>query len=586
MSSSSTSASVAVDKATSDLLLGPDWTTNMEICDSVNSHHWQAKDVVKAVKRRLQHKSPRVQLLALTLLETLMKNCGDYLHFHIVEKNILGEMVKIVKKKADMQVRDKVLGLMDSWQGAFGGAGGKYPQYYWAYDELRRSGVEFPRRSVDAAPVITPPATRPTLRQPHVGYGIPHVGYGMPSGSSRRLDEAMATEIEGLSLSSLEAMREVMDLLSDMLQAVDPGDRGAVRDEVIVDLVEQCRSNQKKLMQMLTTTGDEELLAKGLEINDSLQTLLAKHDAIASGSPLAIQASKPVDLDPIPKSSSEAKDSSSSSPVTASVSLGKSPIDEEDEEEDEFAQLARRHSKPATLPTDGNGLKSEKPSSVDDAAATCNALALPDPPAPVNTSKEQDIIDLLSLTLSTPSTPPVSDQNTRIHPQASEHYPENQWQLPFNSYVAPWARPQQPSHIQGPLPPQLQPQPQARPQYAQYQYGYPPPPWENSSTSSSNMYSTPRSNATTPFASAAAPDLPGRSLQYSNSFPARLNNNNNGESMVASGQKPFVPSYRLFEDLNVFGNNKTGNGGAAAAPSLSGSQTQQQGMSAGGGGRK
>jgi len=29
----------------------------------------------------------------------------------------------------------------------------------------------------------------------------------------------------------------------------------AVKDEVIVDLVDRCRTNQKKLMQMLTTTG-------------------------------------------------------------------------------------------------------------------------------------------------------------------------------------------------------------------------------------------------------------------------------------------------------------------------------------------
>lgn len=34
-----------------------------------------------------------------------MKNCGDYIHFQIAEKNIPAEMVKIVKKKVTVVAR-------------------------------------------------------------------------------------------------------------------------------------------------------------------------------------------------------------------------------------------------------------------------------------------------------------------------------------------------------------------------------------------------------------------------------------------------------------------------------------------------
>ncbi|PPR80852.1 hypothetical protein GOBAR_AA39862 [Gossypium barbadense] len=635
--------------------MGPDWTMNIDICDSVNSNHWPAKDVVKAVKRRLQHKSSKVQLLALTLLETMVKNCGDYVHFQIAERNILGEMVKIVKKKADMLVRDKILALLDSWQEAFGGPGGKHPQYYWAYDELRRSGVEFPKRSSNTAPIFTPPATHPTLNP----------GYGMPSNSSRRLDETMATEIESLSLSSLDSMKDVMELLSDMLQAVNPSHSAAVKDEVIVDLVNRCRSNQKKLMQMLTTTGDEELLARGLELNDGLQSLLAKHDAIALGSPLPVEATGVSPMHNEASSSNKSSEAKSPapniSPPTPVATVTKSHIDEEEEEEDDFAQLAR-HSRAQFTSQNTSPGTSEATAPVSNANVTTsytptastsipsNALALPDPPAPVKTSKEQDLIDLLSLTLSTtassphaPPTPPSASQHqvpvtpsSQGYPYASQTYPTSPAQLPYNSYVVPWAQPQKPSQ---PQPTQFQTEPQAQnqsnspseaqhqfqarpqphqlntqsqirlqpqsqsqsphqsfgqPQYQpyfqpQYTSAYPPPPWaatpgyfnsQNHHSSTTNMFSTPRANTT------ASNSITGtRPLQHNSSFPIRGTNGgapmNGGDSWTStgprnpapsSGQKPFIPSYLLFEDLNVLGN---GDGRrSSTSPNLSGSNTQ------------
>ncbi|XP_044467819.1 uncharacterized protein LOC123197566 isoform X1 [Mangifera indica] len=39
------------------------------------------------------------------LLETILKNCGDIVHMHVAERDVLHEMVKIVKKKPDFHVK-------------------------------------------------------------------------------------------------------------------------------------------------------------------------------------------------------------------------------------------------------------------------------------------------------------------------------------------------------------------------------------------------------------------------------------------------------------------------------------------------
>ncbi|GMI93059.1 TOM1-LIKE 6 [Hibiscus trionum] len=528
----SSAATVAVDKATSELLSAPDWTLNINICDSLNSNPRQRKDFLKAVKRRLLHKNSKVQLLALTLLETMVKNCGDFVHYQIEERDILREMTKIVKKKGDVRVRDRILGLLESWQEEFGGRMGEHPQYYWACQELKRSGVSFPERATNAVPVLTPQAKR-----------------GMPSNSSKRVDETMLTHIENLSLSSLDSMKDAMDLLGDMLQAVNPRDRTAVKDEVIVDLVNQCRSNQKKLMQTLTNTGDEKLLSRGLELNDGLQNLLAKHDAICSGSPLTIQvtasiSSKPTEEITVGKSN-EAKNSSPPSNISPPASVAivtSSPIEEHEED---FAQLTRRHSSRYS-PSTSAGTKGSLvpvndttvPTSYDPTDDLCKALALPsDSSAQVNSTKEQELIDVLSLTLSTSSaSPPHTPNSSPSAFHQNMHHPVQvpQGPLPYDSYIVPWA--QQPQYqaqdhsnslFLGQPQSQTQTQPFLQPQYPQYRSGYPLPKWANT---------------------------PGYFTGANNMANPMIGSNGELWGPPVLAENPYIPPYRLFEDLNVLGN--------------------------------
>nr|DAD35540.1 TPA_asm: hypothetical protein HUJ06_006180 [Nelumbo nucifera] len=206
-----------VERATSDMLIGPDWAMNIEICDILNHDPGQAKDVVKGLKKRLGSKNPKVQLLALTLLETLIKNCGDIVHMHVAEKDILHEMVKIVKKKPDFHVKEKILTLIDTWQETFGGPRARYSQYYAAYQELLRAGAVFPRRSERSAPIFTPPQTQPLSSYPQ---NLRNSDY------QQEVAESSAnSEFPTLSLTEIQNARGIMDVLAEMLNALDPGNK-------------------------------------------------------------------------------------------------------------------------------------------------------------------------------------------------------------------------------------------------------------------------------------------------------------------------------------------------------------------------
>lgn len=265
-------AAELVNSATSDKLAEMDWAKNIEICELVARDQRQAKDVVKAIKKRLGSKNPNTQLYAVLLLEMLMNNIGENVHKLVIDTGILPILVKIVKKKSDLPVRERIFLLLDATQTSLGGASGKFPQYYSAYYDLVSAGVEFPQR-----PHATP--SNPPTSQP-----IKSNTLNGELASARQ--EAVAKEAEPQIVpesSIIQKASNALEVLREVLDAVDAQNPEAAKDEFTLDLVEQCSFQKQRVMHLVMSSRDEKVVSRAIELNEQLQNVLIRHDALLSG---------------------------------------------------------------------------------------------------------------------------------------------------------------------------------------------------------------------------------------------------------------------------------------------------------------
>ncbi|KAI3641444.1 hypothetical protein MIR68_000574 [Amoeboaphelidium protococcarum] len=138
-----------VDKATSEMLPNAqeDMALNLEITDKIRSKSVPPKEAMRALKRRLTHRNPNVQLLTLKLADVCVKNGGGHFLAEIASREFMDCLVGLINGTATAnEVRQKALQLIQLWANAFKG---KEELRYVndTFASLRASGVSFPPAS-------------------------------------------------------------------------------------------------------------------------------------------------------------------------------------------------------------------------------------------------------------------------------------------------------------------------------------------------------------------------------------------------------------------------------------------------------
>ncbi|XP_051995802.1 target of Myb protein 1 isoform X1 [Xyrauchen texanus] len=275
----STHVGQLIEHATSSSLPSEDWGLNMEICDIVNETEDGPKDAIRAIKKRiLGNRNFKEVMLALSVLEACVKNCGHKFHIYISTRDFVENVLVqtlLPKNNPPMILQDRVLSMIQAWSDAFRSCP-DLTGVVTVYEDLRRKGVEFPMTELNGySPIHTPERSVDTM-SPVTAHAEQHpVKASQPQNTETPL--TLSPQQSKQLKAEMEVVRTNLSVMSEMMSQMEPGSIQHSDTELLQHLYSMCKDMQGRMVDLIPRLTDEKLTEQLLMVNDDMNNTFEQY---------------------------------------------------------------------------------------------------------------------------------------------------------------------------------------------------------------------------------------------------------------------------------------------------------------------
>ncbi|KAI3319824.1 VHS-domain-containing protein [Xylariaceae sp. AK1471] len=331
-----------IASACSSDIYEPNLALNLEIADLINSKKGTApREAATSIVNYINSRNPNIGLLALSLLDICVKNCGYPFHLQISTKEFLNELVRRFPERPPFRytrVQSKILEAIEEWRSTICETS-RYKEDLGFIRDMHRllsyKGYHFPEVRRDDAAVLNPSDNLKSAeemeeeeREAQSAKLQELIRRGAPEDlqEANRLMKIMAgydtrskTDYRAKAAEDVGKIQAKARLLEERLATFQPGDSMADGD-VFEELASSLQSAQPKIQKMCEEESDDhEAVAKLFEINDSIHRTVERWKLLKKGDVEA--ANKLAQGAPIPTPSSSAAAGKAKSSAANELSL-------------------------------------------------------------------------------------------------------------------------------------------------------------------------------------------------------------------------------------------------------------------------